>query len=413
MKVTFVSPYYQNIWEPLGIAYIIAYCKNHTSGIEFDFAHGNFDDDGTILKKCLESDIVAISTTTPTSDYALRLAKTIKSKNVSIITVLGGWHPTTIPREDHYFHNINISVIGEGEAIMPQIIRDEIWQPSTITSKDYLSFDDLPWPDRAAVKQERHLDLCHRMCGLRIASFQSRRGCPMNCAFCGEHCMSGDSKVRVRDPEDLLDEIDSVYTDYEIDMFKFLDPTWVAPISAAYDFCQAKIRRGNHLPWEAMGHAGFITKDLLALMVEANCKQINIGVESGSLALLKDMRKGVTPKKIKKVFRWCHDLDLEVRGFFLLGMPNETLQTAEETFDLIQAIEPDVFGMTILCPYPGSDFYDPIEHADIDWSKADEYSNNFWKTKNLCNDDLKRIQGVFAEAFKDKIAPHMKEVIGV
>jgi len=223
--------------------------------------------------------------------------------------------------------------------------------------------------------------------------------------------MSGDSNVRVRDPEDLLDEIDSVYTDYEIDMFKFLDPTWVAPIKAVYGFCEAKIKRGNHLPWEAMGHAAFITKDMLIIMKEANCKQINIGVESGSLALLKDMRKLVTPKKIKKVFRWCHDLELEVRGFFLLGMPNETLKTAEETFNLAKEINPDVFGMTILCPYPGSDFYDPIKHANVDWSKADEYSNDFWETKYLCNDDLKRIQKVFAKAFKDKIPTHMKEVI--
>ena len=408
MKVTFVAPYYQNVWEPLGIAYIIAYCKKYHPDVEFSFCHENFDENITTFQECLSSDIVAFTATTPTFDRALRMAKIIKTHSPHIRTVLGGWHPTTMNQE--YYDGIDCVVSGEGEAPM-SIILNGLY-PSRIEGTP-VPFDKLPWPDRAAIKQERHLDLCYGMCGLRIASFQSRRGCPMDCAFCGESCMSGNSKVRGRDPEDLLDEIDSVYTDYKIDMFKFVDPTWVAPVSAAYDFCQAKIKRSNHLPWEAMGHAGFITKDLLMLMKEANCKQINIGVESGSLALLKDMRKGVTPKKIKKVFRWCHDIGLEVRGFFLLGMPNETLQTAEETFNLAKAIDPDVFGMTILCPYPGTDFYDPIKHANVDWSKADEYSNDFWETKYLCNDDLKRIQRVFAKAFKDKIPMHMKEVVGV
>ncbi len=409
MKVTFVSPYYQNVWEPLGLAYIIGYCQKEIFDLRVAFCHGNFDDNAAILDQCLKSDVVAIGATSPTYAEATRLAKAIKAIKPEIQTVLGGWHSTALQHTEH-FHFFDHSICGEGEQAMSLILQGVKDLDSWMNLKP-LEFNELTWPDRAMIKQERHLDLCYKMCGQRIASFQSRRGCPMNCTFCAESCMTGGTKVRVRDPEDVLDEIDAVYTDYKIDMFKFVDPTWVAPISAAYDFCHAKIERKNHLPWEAMGHAAFLTKDLLMYMKEANCNQINIGVESGCPDLLIDMKKGVTLKKIRKVFRWCHDVGIESRAFFLLGMPNETLKTAKQTFNFAKKINPDVFGITILCPYPGTDFYDIKKHGHIDWAKADEYGNDFWETENLTNADLKRIQGVFAKAFKDKIPPHMKEIM--
>ncbi len=409
MKVTFITPFYHNIWEPLGMAYLIAYCKKYVPGLEVEFCHGNFDSNYYTLWKAIKADVVAFSATSPCYKNALELAQRIKEHPGSKTkTVLGGWHASAI--DDYDFPFMDHIISGEGEKPLAWILNGECEQFMTGVP---MEFKDLPWPDRAAIKQERHLDQCYKMCGLRIASFQSRRGCPMNCAFCSEHCMSGGADVRIRNPEDLLDEIDSVYTNYKIDMFKFLDPTWVHPIKAVYDFCEAKIRRKNHLPWEAMGHAAFLTKDMLKIMKEANCRQVNIGVESGSQKILNDMRKGVTVSKIKKVFKWCHELNLEVRGFFLIGMPNDSLKTAKETWDLAKEINPDVFGMTILCPYPGSDFYDPEKHKKINWSKADEYGNDFWETKHLCNDDLKRIQCVFAKGFKDKIAPHMKEVMKI
>lgn len=406
MKVLFVSPFYGNVWEPLGIGYIISYCKKHNLGVEFDFCHGNFDDNATIVNKGVNSDIVAFSATSPTVSEALRLAKAIKEKNPNVKTILGGWHSTCLFGES--FPYIDYSIEGEGEYYFSTLLTVLVNPHVTKQPYKYLYFDELPWPDRKAIKQERHLELCYQMCGLRIGSFQSRRGCPMECAFCGE-CNMTEHNVRVRDPEDTLDEIDAVNTDYHIDMFKFVDPTWCYPKSAAYDFCSSKIRRRNNLPWEAMGHAAFLTKDLLKFMKESNCKQINIGVESGNQQILNDMNKGVTKEKIKKVFDWCHELGLESRGFFLFGMPNDTLKTAEETFDFVKEINPDVFGMTLLCPYPGTAFYDHGKYHNIDWSKADEYQNDFWRTDNFTNDDLKRVQKVFYKAFKNKIAPHMKD----
>ena len=120
-----------------------------------------------------------------------------------------------------------------------------------------------------------------------------------------------------------------------------------------------------------------------------------MGVESGSDRILKDIGKGLRVKRIKKAFGWAKDAGIERRGFFLFGMPNETREDLLLTETLIDEIKPDVVGFTILCPYPGTAFYDPTTHKNVDWEKADEYSNDFWSTEHFTNIELKAQQAYF------------------
>ena len=76
-------------------------------------------------------------------------------------------------------------------------------------------------------------------------------------------------------------------------------------------------------------------------------------------------------------------------------MPNETRDDLILTEELIDEIRPDVVGFTILCPYPGTQFYEPELHENVDWANADEYSNNFWRTEHFSNIELKAHQAYF------------------
>ena len=407
MKITFITPHFKNIWESLGIGYIVSHLKNHSSvNLDIKCFHGNFDSVQDMIEEGIKSDVVAFSCTTPTFKEGLRVATIIKKVNPKVCIVFGSWHVTA----DNTLHNdiIDFTILGEGEGSMLALIQSGMvgkYKGTLVGS--LLEFDKLHWPDRKVIKQERTLDLCEKMCGERIGSFQSRRGCPLSCVFCAESSMTRTTKVRVRDPEDTLNEVEYVYDKYNITKFKFVDPTWCFPKSAAIDFCNAKIKRGFKLPWECMAHTAFLTKDILKLMKEANCNQINIGVESGSQRLLNEMRKGTTVNRTKKVFKWGKELNLNMRGFFLLGMPTETIESIEETKQLVREIQPDVFGMTILTPFPGSDLYSE-KYKDEDWSKCDEYSCDFWKTENFTNADLVRIQKEFNDEFKDNLVNHQR-----
>ena len=99
-----------------------------------------------------------------------------------------------------------------------------------------------------------------------------------------------------------------------------------------------------------------------------------------------------------------------MRAFFILGLPQETNETIEETKQLIRDINPNVFGITLLAMYPGTLYYRD-ELKNVDWSKCGEYTNDFWYTKNFTNEQLKLIIREFNIEFYDKLVKHQKENI--
>jgi len=363
MKITFIQPYYENVWEALGIGYIISYCKQK-SGEKHDyrFFHVNFDDAAV---------------------------------------------PEDVIKED----SIDQVIVGEGEMAMVKVI---LGNRKPILQGIKLELDELYWPDRVAIKNERTVDLCEEMIGERIAAFQLNRGCKVHCAFCSERLMTGKynartNPIRTRDFDDLLAEIDEVAYEYRLTKFKFVDATFDRDSQTVISFCKAKIERGMILPWEANIHPSFVQNEsVFKWLAEANCQQINVGVESGSPKILTDVGKGTSVDSIKKVFAYAKKYGIERRGYFLLGMPNETIDDQNKTIELIDEIKPEVVGFTILAPYPGGDFYDPIKHKDVDWSKVDEYSNDVWYTKYFTNDELKQTQRVFKEHCKTLLCERQK-----
>ncbi len=406
MKAVFIQPYYQNVWESIGVGYIMSYCKKHVPDWEYDFFQGNFDSDKVILDGCQDADVVAFSCTTPTFQHALHLAKMVKEINPRARTVFGSWHPTALKEktfEDGRDSVIDQIVVGEGEMAFANILKGNT---DKIVMGSALGFNELPWPDREGIKNHRTVELCHEMVGQRITSFQANRVCPVNCIFCSEKIMTGrfnrrTNAIRSRDPKDVCDEIEHVIKEFDLDYFKFVDATF--DISAQYviDFCKEKIKRGITTEWECLIHAVFCTEEMFQWLKKSNCNQINIGVESGSDKVLRKVGKGTSTKTVRKVFKWGRTYGIERRAFFILGMPNETEDDLILTDQFIEEIEPDVIGFTILCPYPGSDLYDHEKYRHIDWAGTDEYSNDFWHTEHLTNQRLKEWQAYLNKKYAD------------
>lgn len=412
MKITFIQPRYFNIWEALGLAYIGAWSKKQVSGLEMNFFQGYFDDDPTIISGSSQSDIVAFSCTSPTFGHALHIATELKKSNPSVRTVFGGVHPSALPIDCLENDCVDQVITGEGEEAFVDILRGN--NDPLVRGTRFNHFSSIS-PDRELIRNNRTIDLCEQLTGTRITSFQSVRVCPFRCAFCAERIITGpfhavENPIRERDPGHLLDEIEEVSSRYVLDYFKFVDATWNTSVEKVFSFCEKKISRDFTLPWEANVHAAMASREMLKIMKKAGCHQINVGCESGNPAILKDIRKGVTVDKISKVFRWGQEIGIERRGFFLMGMPNETPACLRMTEELVEEIKPDVFGITILCPYPGSDFYDPRTMGNYDWSFADEYSNPYWHTDHFTNAELKSKQGQLMDKFSSSLAWHNKLV---
>ena len=401
MKITLVQPKYFNIWESLGLAYIGSYLKNKFPGkLQINYFQGFFDNHNAIIDGARDSDIIAFSCTSPVYREALNIAEKVKNENHSIRTVFGGWHPTAVPYDCLEEEYVDQVVIGEGEDAFLRIVNGD---KSEIVHGIPFDPNEL-FPDRKLIKNHRTIDLAEKMIGKRVTSVQSKRVCPFNCTFCSERNVTGrfnrtTNPVRVRDPKHILEELKWLKNEYELNYFKFTDATWNTSVEMVMAFCEEKLSQGFDLPWEANIHCSFVTKEMLEIMKKANCNQFNAGVESGSQKILRDMKKGLLLPKIKETFKWGKELGMDRRGYFLMGMPNETEEDLNLTERLVEEIEPDEFGITILCPYPGTDHYDPKTMKDVEWNVMDEYSNPYWKTKNFSNEELKIKQKYLMDKF--------------
>lgn len=415
MKITFIQPTYPNVWDCLGLGYIIAYVKKHYKGeLEINFFQGKFDSDDDILLGSKDSDIVAFSCTSPAYAHGLNLAGLIKHLNPKVHTVFGGWHPTALPREVIKEDCVDQVIVGEGEYAMRLILDGYMKMPVVFGEKYHP--DIMPWPDREAIKCHRTIDLSESMTGYRMASFQAHRGCPFQCPFCAEKTMTGKANkrsnpIRNRDIGNLLNEIDSVAYNYNINYFKFVDPTFDVSEEYVIRFCREKLKRRNFLEWEALIHASMATEEMFYWLKKAQCHQVNIGCESGSDAILKDIKKGLTTDILRKVFGWAKQHGVGRRAFFLLGMPNETREDIELTEKLIDEIQPDTVGFTILAPYPGTNFYDHEKYKDVDWSPIGEYDNDIWFTNHFTNRELKDERDRLVNKYKNNICYAQKGMV--
>jgi len=412
MKVTLIQPRYFNIWEALGLGYIGAYLKKHAHGaLEVNFFQAFFDSDEDIVRGAADSDIVGFSCNSPTFAHGAHLARLIKQVNPRAWTVFGGFHPSAVPGDCLDTPGVDAVVRGEGERAFLDIVQGN--RERLVKGDPVDDVNKLPFPDRELIRNDRDIALAHKYTGKRMTSFQSCRVCPLQCTFCAERIVTGTfnrttNPVRAMQPARLLDEIEAVSAQYALDHFKFVDATWNTTPEKVISFCQEKIARRFSLPWEANVHAAFTSREMFRWMKESNCVQINVGCESGSPAILRAMRKGISVEKMIQVFEWAREFGIERRGYFIMGMPDESETDLKLTEALVDRLEPDVFGITIVCPYPGTDLYDPPQHRGIDWSNTDEYSNDFWSTKYLSNADLKRWQKYLTQKFRDKLAWHHK-----
>ena len=96
-----------------------------------------------------------------------------------------------------------------------------------------------------------------------------------------------------------------------------------------------------------------------------------MGCESGSLKVLKAMRKGTTPDDIRFTLPKLMDNGIDVFGFWMIGNVEETEEDAMKTYELMSEMLPYMKQkqVTILNPLPASYLWDmAIEKG---WLKYD------------------------------------------
>ncbi|GAA5159963.1 B12-binding domain-containing radical SAM protein [Viridibacterium curvum] len=169
---------------------------------------------------------------------------------------------------------------------------------------------------------------------------QSKRGCPMRCSYCTYPLIEG-RKQRLRDPLEVLDEVERVWRETGARCFEFVDSTFNTPSTHAIAVCEEIVRRREagrlKTSFTTMGiNPRDVPIELFPLMRRAGFNSMMVSPEAGCDAMLKSLRKGFTMREVARCADLARHAGLKSLWCFMLGAPGETTSTCDETLNFAE-----------------------------------------------------------------------------
>lgn len=336
-------------------------------------------------------------------------AELIKSNFNSIKIVIGGLHPTMYHTEIIQNCNfIDYVVRGEGEISLLKLVKHiqgklPIEEVPSLTYRENgavksnvkmeiitdlnqlpkLNFDLINVPDY------HHPDITKKWWNPRQLSFKSTfpiltsRGCPMHCNFCSMFLVTG-RKWRYETPSNVVDKLEFLYNTYDQKHFSFMDDNITLNKNRIIEICKEITRRGLNIQWETPNGISLknLDDDILGAMCSAGMVRTSLAIESGSEYIRnKVMGKSLSTDQIYKVVDLTKKYDaLYVQAYFIIGMPEDTEETLQETYNLIDTINIDYPRPANIVPFPGTTLFDQCYKDNLFTNAVDLKS--LWKTKH-------------------------------
>lgn len=308
----------------------------------------------------------------------------ISKRGLPVKTLVAGLHPSALPRRTMEEEETDFVCEGEGFYTIAELL--EIFKRDTAAKefnikglwyrkdgeiisnervpliKDidrelpYVSWDLLPMS-----KYRAHNWHCFQEPGLKrqpYAVIYTSLGCPFKCYFCCINAIFGRHGIRYRSPEGVVKEIDMLVTTYGAKNIKIIDEMFVLNERHVLDICDLIIKKGYNLNIWAYARVNTVNERLLRRLKEAGFKWLAYGIESGNDRVLKSVSKGINVDRIKHAIKLTQDIGINVIGNYILGLPEDDIQSMQDTMDLATELNCEFINLYCAIAYPGSALYD-------------------------------------------------------
>lgn len=316
----------------------------------------------SVTDKILSSqpDVIGFTIYTTTKYMSLELANRIKRRNNKKIVIFGG---TECQRKNNWEELldkefVDAVMLGEADESFPEFLETinkngEFGPcPGVVYKKDGqvidcgdprpVNLENLPFADFS----DFNFNTYEYPDNIKIAF---SRGCTEKCVYCSAREVW--SKFRTMSGERIFNEIIYQVENYHNHMgegnsvhIMFLDSlvngnmevfrTWIDKLVEAREDKDSPLK---NFSWGAqIIIRPQMTLELLQKVKQAGCIELNYGIESGSLKVLKDMGKRYTPSIAEEVIRNIYKAGLPAKGNFMIGFPTETEEDFQHSLDFVK-----------------------------------------------------------------------------
>lgn len=386
MQVLMINPTIRendNPAFPLGLGYLASVLLKAGHSVEVIDAAAHRLNKHEVLKeiKKRKFDVLAVGGLITLFNYLKWLTDEVRKINSNVKIISGGSAVSSIPKLFIKKTGVDVGLLYESEITVLDVM-NSFYNGTPLENIPGIAFrnsngeiivtplrerikdlDDIPFPAyhlfpmEIYLKYPLELGLKNHSKGRKWIRMIATRGCPWKCTFC--HRNFGNT-FRTRSPENIIAEMEMLYTKYGITFFNFMDETLTVNRNHTMELCNKLIEKKYDFKWACLTRADLVSKELLQKMKQAGCVYVNFGLESGSQKMLDSVDKKIKVETMEQAVKWVQESDIEVAHSFMIGIPGETKETVQETIDFCRrlSLHPTFF---ICTPYPGTILWDKLK----------------------------------------------------
>jgi anaerobic magnesium-protoporphyrin IX monomethyl ester cyclase len=357
----------------------------------------------------MEFDIAGITLFSKDLALCRKYLMSLKRSKPSLVTVLGGPHPSAMPVETLTFFGdlCDFVMAGEAETGFAKLADELSLHRPDFTGVEGLCYRDgndvilnkavypeplddhtvawdlmppssyPPAPHGAFFKQ------------YPVAPIITSRGCPYGCLFCAGHTVTG-KRIRRRSLGHVLEEIEHLWRGYGVREIHIEDDNFTADKGYVLEFCRAVRSRFPGLSWACPNGVRIDTLDeeMVAAMKKAGCYALSFGLESGNDDTLSAMGKRLTVSDLRRRIAMVHHAEIETIGFFVLGFPGETRRHIDTTIEFALSLPLIRASFATFQPFPGTPIFSELVRSGAielkDWNSfAPNLQTTVWSPQGI------------------------------
>lgn len=246
-------------------------------------------------------------------------------------------------------NRLNI-IIGEGEFIIPALVSGRCKQipeqenDQKVVYRVNKNSEYFPKDISNIFLNRKYLGnkIIYNHYGEKEIAIITSRGCAFDCAFCGgAKSLNKDITTRIRTEESVITEIREILSAYpDIQSIRVLDDLFLRN-GKSIDMTNNIFLKFPHLSWRGMVHVLSLAKDVekVKKLRRGRCRELFIGIESGSESVRRKINKLGTIDDIITVSKAILESGIDLKGYFIYGFPGETKEDFQKTYELASKIK--------------------------------------------------------------------------
>jgi len=316
------------------------------------------------------ADLVLIASSITDCNYEKELGHQVRKQFGAKVGYFGTF-AATVP--EFYGDAADFIVKSEIETIAADLANGKI--PSGVVDAGFVpDLDQLPFPkwDQFALHRYKYSIVTAR--GITLPMLSSR-GCPYTCGYCPYLV---NSRYRVRQPENVLEEIEYLVNRYGVRGIAFRDPMFTFHRGRTMKIADLILSKGLNIRFGIETRTDKLDEEQLRLLHRAGLRSIEIGIESANEEmLLENLRKAPGKEQQESIIDLCHRLGIRVIANYILGLSNDTVEGVRRTIAYAKKLNTFAIQFTVTTPYPGTLLYESLkEHiVEEEWEKFNGWTN--------------------------------------